>query len=115
MNDMGDPIHGFTHGVAVRNVSLDDLESRVRLRSAIVAKGANCYILVMLRLQDMTNELGADFARRTGYQDVPHGVRHSAGLSPAGVPLVPGRSRLLLQMQSIHVEQQGGEHHPAQP
>lgn len=73
-------------------------------RGAIVAKGANSDILMMLRLQDITNELGADFARRTGYKDVPHWVRHSAGLSPAGLPLLPGRSRLGRSLIGILLE-----------
>ena len=67
MNNVRDPLHGFTHSVAVRDVSPDQIEPRLRFREAVMAKRANRYVLMVLGLEDAVNEMCTHLARRTGH------------------------------------------------
>jgi hypothetical protein len=75
VDDVGDAGHSAADHVAIGDVAGDDFKARVGIERAVVAEGANrdtSEVVVIVLIEDATNEIGADFAGRAGDENAFH-------------------------------------------
>lgn len=74
MNDVCNAFHSRADTLAVRNVSSNYFKLFVRFGNTVVTEGANLYVKVIARVENLTNEMCSYFARRSRHEDVFHRV-----------------------------------------